>query len=359
MLRSAGALTAAFATVLALVFFLKESEDFSRIVIGTVFVLSLAFIISGRAVLGAVARRRLGDNPFDQLVITDGAYFPDAGSSARVLDAQRAGLTPSLQDPNMLNRLGRAVAGYDRVLVACPAERRALWSMLLKGANVDGEVLSAECEDIGAIGIGRWGDRVTLRVACGPLHMQERLLKRALDLSIAVPLLVLLAPLLLVIAIAIKMDSPGPIFFRQTRMGRGNTTSQLDHAGNRSTGRNDDRITRVGRFIRRTSIDELPQLLNVLKGDMSLVGPRPHALGSLAGEKLFWEVDQRYWLRHACKPGMTGLAQVRGFRGATEQTHDLTNRLKADLEYLDDWTIWRDIGILLRTLQVVVHPQAY
>jgi lipopolysaccharide/colanic/teichoic acid biosynthesis glycosyltransferase len=132
-----------------------------------------------------------------------------------------------------------------------------------------------------------------------------------------------------------------------------------DANGNQSTQRDDDRITRVGRIIRATSMDELPQLLNVLRGDMSLVGPRPHALGSLAGSKLFWEVDQRYWHRHACKPGITGLAQVRGFRGATHESKDLSNRLHADLEYLAGWSIWRDVAILFRTFRVLVHKNAY
>ena len=118
-------------------------------------------------------------------------------------------------------------------------------------------------------------------------------------------------------------------------------------------------MTRVGRFIRATSLDELPQLFNVLAGDMSLVGPRPHALGSLAGLELFWDVDQRYWHRHALKPGITGLAQVRGFRGATLQRDDLVNRLQADLEYFEGWSIWRDIGIMLATFRVVVHRNAY
>jgi lipopolysaccharide/colanic/teichoic acid biosynthesis glycosyltransferase len=92
---------------------------------------------------------------------------------------------------------------------------------------------------------------------------------------------------------------------------------------------------------------------------MSLVGPRPHALGSQAGEKLFWQVDQRYWQRHALKPGMTGLAQVRGLRGATLDETDLVDRLQADLEYLDGWTIWRDLTILFATLRVLVHRRAY
>ena len=92
---------------------------------------------------------------------------------------------------------------------------------------------------------------------------------------------------------------------------------------------------------------------------MSLVGPRPHALGSLAGDQLFWEVDARYWHRHACKPGLTGLAQVRGFRGATPNREDLLNRLQADLEYLNRWSVWEDLSIMLATAKVVVHANAF
>ena len=172
------------------------------------------------------------------------------------------------------------------------------------------------------------------------------------------------------IAVLIKLDSRGPVFFVQDRLGRGNRlfrmykfrsmrSDALDGAGHQSTRRDDDRITRVGRVIRRTSIDELPQILNVLSGDMSLVGPRPHALGSTAGDALFWEVDSRYWHRHASKPGLTGLAQVRGFRGATHSRSDLTNRLQADLEYLSGWTIWRDVSIIFATFRVLVHKNAF
>jgi lipopolysaccharide/colanic/teichoic acid biosynthesis glycosyltransferase len=200
--------------------------------------------------------------------------------------------------------------------------------------------------------------------------MRNRIFKRLFDIAVTVPVLIMLAPLLAIVALAIKLESPGPVFFVQTRMGRGNRLFKVykfrsmradlcDAAGNRSAARDDDRITPVGRFIRATSIDELPQLINVLLGDMSLVGPRPHALGSLAGDRLFWEVDHRYWHRHASKPGITGLAQVRGFRGATHEREDLTNRLHADLEYLSGWSIWRDIGILLATLKVVKHKNAF
>ena len=160
------------------------------------------------------------------------------------------------------------------------------------------------------------------------------------------------------------------MLFIQRRVGRANRFFEMfkfrsmaadnsDQEGRQSTGRSDTRITRVGAFIRRTSIDELPQLFNVLKGEMSIVGPRPHALGSQAGEKLFWEVDERYWERHALKPGLTGLAQIRGFRGSTETEVDLTDRLAADLEYLDGWTLRRDILIMFRTLGVLVHDRAF
>jgi lipopolysaccharide/colanic/teichoic acid biosynthesis glycosyltransferase len=118
-------------------------------------------------------------------------------------------------------------------------------------------------------------------------------------------------------------------------------------------------VTPIGRFIRRTSIDELPQLLNVLRGEMSLVGPRPHAVGSQAGDKLFWRIDAAYWNRHSLKPGLTGLAQIRGFRGATEEEADLQNRLDADLEYIRTWSPWGDALIVLKTLGVLVHRQAF
>ncbi|WP_255356303.1 sugar transferase [Erythrobacter sp. YT30] len=109
----------------------------------------------------------------------------------------------------------------------------------------------------------------------------------------------------------------------------------------------------------KNSIDELPQLLNVLKGDMSLVGPRPHALGSTASDQLYWKADRQYLLRHSLKPGLTGLAQIRGFRGTTEHTKDLTDRLGADLEYISTWSLARDVEILVRTLGVLRHHNAY
>ena len=171
-------------------------------------------------------------------------------------------------------------------------------------------------------------------------------------------------------ALAIGLEDGGPVFFVQRRVGCGNRffamikfrSMRVNHEGvngDKSAEKGDDRITRVGCIIRATSIDELPQLINVLKGDMSIVGPRPHAIGSQAGDKLFWEVDSRYWQRHALRPGLTGLAQVRGLRGATDSEADLLGRLNADLEYLDGWSLWRDVRIILATFAVLVHERAF
>jgi lipopolysaccharide/colanic/teichoic acid biosynthesis glycosyltransferase len=177
-------------------------------------------------------------------------------------------------------------------------------------------------------------------------------------------------PVFVLVALAIKLEDGGPVLFVQRRMGRANrffnmykfrsmSVAGSDSDGTVSTARDDQRVTRIGALLRRTSIDEFPQLFNVLLGDMSLVGPRPHAIGSQAGDKLFWEVDRRYWQRHSLKPGMSGLAQVRGFRGATDTERDLEDRLQSDLEYVEGWTIMRDIKIIVQTLGVLVHERAY
>ena len=367
--RASTSFLVALAVVLLVAFYLKSSADLSRLVTAMGTVISVGLIGATRFGFPALARRRIGATPISELLIVDGVSYKTRGAMPTI-DAQLCGLRPDGFDPLMIDRLGRLLEGVDRVIVACEPERRRRWAMLLKGANVEGEVLAPECDELDAVGIGSFQGHTTLTVSCGPLDTRSRLLKRALDIAVTAPVLFALAPLMLIVALAIRLDSPGPVFFTQQRMGRGNRLFSMlkfrsmradlcDANGNRSTGRDDDRVTRVGRFIRSTSIDELPQLLNVLKGDMSLVGPRPHALGSLAGTQLFWEVDPRYWHRHACKPGITGLAQIRGYRGATHESVDLANRLHADLEYLSGWTIWRDIAILVRTFRVLVHKNAF
>jgi lipopolysaccharide/colanic/teichoic acid biosynthesis glycosyltransferase len=269
-----------------------------------------------------------------------------------------------------LHAISDLIAPFDRVVVACSYEKRPTWATILRGHDVGGEILLDRDLLVGAVAVGQCGAEDTLVLSRGPIHLIIRVQKRKFDLIVSLLLLVILAPLLVGVACALKIEKSGPVFFKQTRVGLGNRQfaifkfrsmrqDQADEHGTRSAGRADQRITRVGRFIRRTSIDELPQLINVLRGDMSIVGPRPHALGSLAGDRLFWEATDAYWLRHALKPGITGLAQVRGFRGATHYPDDVRQRVRADLEYLTNWSLWGDVMILLKTLRVVVHENAY
>ena len=167
------------------------------------------------------------------------------------------------------------------------------------------------------------------------------------------------------VALAIKLDSPGPVFFRQKRFGfnedlfncwkfRTMQQHRADANGEVLTRRDDDRITRVGRFLRRTSIDELPQLFNVLKGEMSLVGPRPHATSAKAAGRLYTEAVEVYAARHRVKPGITGWAQVNGWRGETDTLEKIERRVEYDLFYIENWSLSLDLKILLRTAMVVV-----
>jgi len=190
-------------------------------------------------------------------------------------------------------------------------------------------------------------------------------LKRLMDVIGAGAALLFLAPLLLAIAVAIKVTSPGPILFTQDRYGyRGRRlriykfrtmhTHLTDRSGVRQTTAGDPRITAIGRVLRSTSLDELPQLINVLIGDMSLVGPRPHVPGMLAAGVLYEELVPYYRQRHAIRPGITGLAQVNGCRGSTAEASAAIARIDYDLEYMETWSLWSDLKIILRTIPRVL-----
>ncbi len=362
-----------FATTLLIfllaAFSLRVTGKVPRLALGLGMMTALSLLIAQRLLVCHFVRVTFGKMTAE-LVILDGANLPVSLLNRDVIDARVAGLRTDLDDPYMLDRLGTLLRDYDRVMIACTPERKAEWARALKGVNIVGEIVMPEIAELEPLTTRRWGGVTTLVVSWGPLNRANRVKKRALDLAVTIPALLLSTPLLILVAIAIKLDSPGPIFFRQERMGRGNRIFQIlkfrsmwvgasDADGVRSASRDDERITRVGRFIRATSIDELPQLINVLFGEMSLVGPRPHALGSTAGNELFWRVDRQYWHRHALKPGITGLAQIRGFRGATHSKRDILDRLESDLEYQHGWSLLRDISILARTAQVLIHRNAY
>jgi lipopolysaccharide/colanic/teichoic acid biosynthesis glycosyltransferase len=357
-------------TALIFMFYLAHSTvKVGRLALELDVLASIVVLASIRSIIRPFVVRRCGLTAENVLIIDDGGGIVHIPGAWTVL-AREHNLKPDYCDPHMLDRLGLFMTNMDRVLVTCPPERRSAWAMVFKGSNVSGEIVDPDVLTLGVVGARRAPAFGTLVVSVGPLSLQGRAMKRAMDLAIAVPALVFLFPLLVTVAALIRLEDGGPAFFRQQRQGRNNRlfwiykfrsmrAQQLDPAGTRSTARDDDRLTAIGRLIRRTSIDELPQLMNVMRGDMSIVGPRPHAIGSLAGTKRFWEVDPRYLLRHSLKPGLTGLAQVRGLRGATDTEADLHQRLQADLEYLDGWTILRDIRIILGTIRVLVHHRAF
>ncbi|MBL8702118.1 MAG: exopolysaccharide biosynthesis polyprenyl glycosylphosphotransferase [Alphaproteobacteria bacterium] len=199
-----------------------------------------------------------------------------------------------------------------------------------------------------------------LEAEVSPMKDWSVIVKAIEDRVLGGVLLLLAAPILLVAAIAIRLESPGPVFFRQNRLGFNNRPFEIwklrtmyidrsDPSGEASTTRDDSRVTRVGRFLRRTSLDELPQLLNVLDGSMSLVGPRAHPVKMRVADHYYHERFSRYAARHKVKPGLTGLAQVNGNRGQVDSEEKATDRLRHDLTYVRNWSLALDLKILART----------
>jgi putative colanic acid biosynthesis UDP-glucose lipid carrier transferase len=203
-----------------------------------------------------------------------------------------------------------------------------------------------------------------------PIEGWARVVKDGMDRLIAAAALVFLAPVLVLVAAAVRLDSKGPIFYRQKRLGIYGQlieifkfrTMHIDRCDDgsscltRQATRGDPRITRVGRLLRRASLDELPQLINVLKGEMSLVGPRPHAVSH---DQHYARLIEHYAARQSVKPGITGWAQVNGMRGETETVEKMARRVQYDLEYIGSWSLGLDLTILFRTIFVgFVHPEA-
>jgi len=201
-----------------------------------------------------------------------------------------------------------------------------------------------------------------------PVSGWGALAKLVLDYVLGTLFLLIAAPLMVLVAIAIKLESRGPVLFRQQRYGFNNQligvykfrtmyTDRTDSNAERLVERGDPRVTRVGAILRRLSIDELPQLLNVLRGEMSVVGPRPHALKAKAAGRLYAEVVDQYAVRHKVKPGITGWAQVNGWRGNTETEKDIIGRVECDLYYINNWSVLFDMAIILRTIWVVLSAR--
>jgi exopolysaccharide biosynthesis polyprenyl glycosylphosphotransferase len=211
------------------------------------------------------------------------------------------------------------------------------------------------------------GREFTIEIQRAPLSSSELALKRAIDVILASGLLLVLAPLLAIVSLLVRLETRGPIIFRQRRKGfnareftifKFRTMNVLeDGSVIQQARKNDTRVTRVGRVLRATSIDELPQLINVLRGHMSLVGPRPHAIAHDDG---YTKLIANYAFRQHMKPGLTGWAQVNGFRGETAQLELMEQRVDCDLWYIKNWSFWLDLRILVLTgFELLRHRNAY
>jgi putative colanic acid biosynthesis UDP-glucose lipid carrier transferase len=216
------------------------------------------------------------------------------------------------------------------------------------------DLMQARFDNVGGVPV--------VAICESPFYGVDSVVKNISDFVLAFLILILLLPFMLCIALAVKLTSPGPAVFKQRRYGlngeeiivykfRSMTVSE-DGPNIVQAQKNDQRLTRIGAFLRRTSLDELPQFLNVLQGRMSLVGPRPHAV---AHNELYRKLIKGYMLRHKVKPGITGWAQVNGLRGETEDLEKMQARIEFDLHYLQNWSIWLDLWIIVRTVWVVLR----
>ncbi len=260
-----------------------------------------------------------------------------------------------------LARKGR----LDQVILAVPRISQARVDQIadiLSSASIDLCVLPRETlEFTTSYRVHFLGSLPVFAIWQQPMRDIDGVMKQVIDYFVASIALVFLSPVMLLTALAIKLESKGPIFFRQTRFGFNNNeigvlkfrsmyVDRQDVSGAQRTEKNDPRVTRVGRIIRRTSIDELPQLFNVLVGEMSIVGPRPHATMMRVGDKYYFDAVKGYAARHRVKPGITGLAQVRGLRGEIATAERAQRRVEYDIYYIENWSPLLDIRIILETV---------
>jgi Undecaprenyl-phosphate glucose phosphotransferase len=377
-----------FSTGLMLAFFaflLKIGESFSRgsflvfLMIAPVGLLAgrkvAKFLIARGVARGAIGRRNmilLGDrielNSFEPRDLL--AFFGAAEVSRFTLSEES---DPSVQKSSNIQTLD-LVANFIRrnntaeILLALPWSDTARIEMIrdqIKMLPVSAKLLP-DMQIRALTNYASSGHQrvISLEIQRAPLSTTERIVKRAIDISIGLLALVVFMPIMAITALAIKFDGEGSIFFLQNRKGfngrqfvmfkfRTMTVQENGDVVTQAT-QNDPRVTRIGRLLRTASIDELPQLVNVVRGEMSLIGPRPHAL---AHDNYFENLLQDYAFRHHVKPGMTGWAQVNGLRGATPSVEQIARRVKMDLWYINNWSLWLDIQILIKTLFEVLRKR--
>lgn len=386
--------TLSFLVLLVLAFLTKQSAIYSRYLIGLLFIAGyltqavLHFmvriiykrvvrrtqnekvIIIGHGSLQNYLQSRISANPWMSQEVVGTVRLPGEQVTTKSLSGQGKVLPPVLGD---IEDLPRLIDEHDisTVYIVTPLESaKVLENMYM--TLLDKHVSIHWIPDIFSLRLVNHSVREisgmpVITLSETPLIGLRLLLKAMEDKVLSAIILVLVSPVLLAVAIAVKLDSPGPVFFRQNRAGWNGKTFRIwkfrsmyvhqpEEGKIKQAEKNDSRITRVGAFIRKTSLDELPQIFNVLTGDMSLVGPRPHAI------QHDMEYSQRiadYFARHNIKPGITGLAQVRGFRGETKDIDQMIQRIEADIEYINNWSVWLDVAILLRTTFAFTGKNAY
>ena len=259
----------------------------------------------------------------------------------------------------------RIMPYVDRVVITVPARAQGRVRQLIERLRVLPNEVSLFLDIDGQVSpsatVSRLADASLAKVSGQTFDETRQFAKRIQDLVIGSVGLVVAAPVMLLVALAVKLDSSGPVFFRQKRHGFNNETITVwkfrsmrndaaDATASRQISAGDDRVTRVGRFIRKTSLDELPQLFNVIAGDMSLVGPRPHAIGMKTGDVESARLVAEYAHRHRMKPGVTGWAAIKGSRGAVDTAEDVRRRVTLDVEYIERQSFWLDLYIILMTV---------
>lgn len=385
--RSLGRLLAAWSasvgSVLVLLYALKSGEPVSRLWIGYWWLAGLLGLIASRVgvALAIAAAQRAGR--LRRAVLVVGGQKPEGGLVARLREAAGDELEivaalpfPAPADDTLhpLQRYPELAAllrarTIDEVVVGADGASAADVDALLRWLRAFPVAASLAVDGLGphapVLALSRIGETPLLRIIEQPLDGWARVVKALEDRLLGTILLVLASPVMACIAIAVKLTSPGPVLYRQLRHGFNQQPIEVlkfrtmyidrcdapDARDVRQATRDDPRVTPLGRFLRRTSLDELPQLINVVRGEMSLVGPRPHAL---AHNDAYAKVIDGYLARHRVKPGITGLAQVNGLRGEVEDEWQMRRRISFDLEYIERWSPFLDIAILLRTLLLLL-----
>jgi putative colanic acid biosynthesis UDP-glucose lipid carrier transferase len=286
----------------------------------------------------------------------DMAGLPMAGRLKDLIEAGRNGAIDEIVIA-LPQAADKRISEISRKLEQLPVRLRVC--TYIASDLIDADPTRHKVSSLGPLGL--------LDIKSKPMADWSPIVKSVEDFVLALALVAITAPLMALIALAIRLDSKGPIFFRQRRHGVNHQVIEVlkfrtmrvleGDAEVRQATRDDPRVTRVGKWLRRTSLDELPQLFNILTGEMSLVGPRPHAL---VHNEYYGDMLERYANRHQVKPGITGWAQINGFRGELQRAEDMQRRVEHDLHYIDHWSIWFDLKILALTpFYGLKHRNAY